>query len=330
MASVSRRRTTALAVVLAAGSLLAVPGARAATEVGGNCVADASAEDRTFVGLTRAGNPFPLAVPADGVVTRWKVQVAPGGSLLPQSLQVLRPTGKANEFLTVDESETQLVEAGANEFFARIPVRAGDRFGLNGFTGTYFCDAELTDTSGSYGGDLYPGQTRLFKAEAGIGTPVTAIVEPDADRDGYGDERQDKCPQSAAFHREACSAVKLALAVKPRRRSILLRVKADMDVSVQVFGQVSWGVKPKPKGAAGRRNPGNVGLIVGLRGGTKEVRPGKAVSFRIGLSKPVMRRLSRITPQESLKAEITALATDPEGALAARRIKVRLKGQEGT
>ena len=81
--------------------------------------------------------PFPMAVPAAGIVTRWKVQVEAERRPAPAASPVLRPTGKANELLTVDESETRLVEDGANEFATRIPVRAGDRFGLSGFTETY-------------------------------------------------------------------------------------------------------------------------------------------------------------------------------------------------
>lgn len=321
-----RRQVAAAAAVLVI-SLLCAPVAAAATEVGGDCVADASADGLAVVGLTRPGNPFPMAVPRDGIVTRWKMQVEPNEDLPPQRLQVFRPAGKANGLLIVDESETELVEAGANEFAARIPVRAGDRFGLHGFTGTLFCSDESEDTSLVRHGETSIGETRTFKAETGIGAPVTAVVEPDRDGDGYGDERQDQCPQSAAFHRDACSPVKLSIDTQARRRSILVRVKADMDVSVQVFGQVGWGFKSKRKPGGGRSKPTR--LIVGLRGSTKDVGPGKTTIFRIALPKTVMRRLSRITPQESLKAEITALATDAEGALAARRVTVRLKGQEG-
>jgi hypothetical protein len=318
-------RKGGVALVLAVALVVPAP-APAATEVGGNCVADASGKDLALVGLTRVASPFPLSVPAAGVVTRWKMQVVPGAATLAQRLLVLRPTGKANEFLTVAESDTRLVDPGANEFAARIPVRAGDRFGLSGFMGTYFCNEEGTDTSGLYGGDASVGEVRVFKPETGLGTPVSAIVEPDRDGDGYGDERQDRCPRSAAFHRDACSAVTLTVDARARRRSILVRVGADMDVSVQVFGQVGWGFKAKRKPRGGRSKPTR--LIVGLRGSTKDIAPGEVASFRIALPKTVMRRLGRITLQESLKAEITARATDAEGALAERRVTVRLKGQE--
>jgi len=322
------RRYLGATATLFAVAMLCAPAVRAATEVGSDCVANASAKDLTVFGFTRPGNSLPLSVPSAGVVTRWKMQVAPSDDLLPQRLVVLRPVGKGNDQLAADESETELVDAGANEFSTRIPVREGDRIGLTGFTGTYFCDEAGGGVSGLFEGEVPIGEERRFKFKEGIGVPVMAVVEPDRDRDRDGDERQDRCPQSAKFHRDACSPVRLRVDAEARRRSILVGVRVDMEVSVQVFGQVGWGFKSKRKSGGGRSKPTR--LIVGLRGSTKDVAPGKEIDFRMALPKTVMRRLGRITPQESLKAQVTVLATDSDGALAERVVTVRLKGQEGT
>lgn len=322
-----RRHLGGAAIAALAASLLCAPGAGAASEVGSDCVAGASAKNLTAVGMARSGNPFPLSVPAVGVVTRWKVQVEPGMDTLPQSLLVLRATGNASDLVAVDESETRLVDAGTNEFATRIPVKAGDRLGLSGFPETYFCEGG-TDISWIYEGEVPLGKTRPFKLREGIGVPVTAIVEPDRDRDGYGDETQDECPKSAAYHRETCSAVELDVRAKARKRSILVRAEADMEVSLQVFGQVGWGFKAKGKRGPGHSKPTR--LIVGLRGATKHAAPGRVVTFGIALPKTVKRRLGRIGPQESLKAEITVSATDSAGALAERRVTVRLNGWESS
>lgn len=319
------RRRFGAALTILAVSLLCAQTATAGTEVGGDCVANASAEDLTVVAFSRPANPFPLSVPAAGVVTRWKIQVEPGRDLLPQRLTVLRAGKRAGEFLAVDESETRLVESGANEFRARISVRPGDRFGLSGFTGTYFCDGG-TDISWAYDGEVSIEETKPFKLREGVGTPVTALIEPDADKDGYGDETQDRCPESAKFHREACSPVRLRLRAEARKRSIRVRVAADMEVSAQVFGQVGWGFKAKGKRSPGHSKPTR--LIVGLRGSTKDVAPGRPAEYGIALPRTVKRRLARITTREFLRAEITVLATDADGALAERRKVVRLKGWE--
>jgi hypothetical protein len=308
-------------------SLFCVPAASAATEVGSDCTADAAEKDLIVSELSRVGNPLPLDVPKAGVVTRWKIQVEEGREPLPQRLLILQSAGKGRGQMVLRESETELVGAGVSEFATRLPVREGDHLGLSGLTETFVCNTG-TGLSRVFEG-LAPaiGEIRDFEFREGIGMPVTAIVEPDRDGDGYGDEQQDKCPQSAAFHLQACSPVKLAVDAKARRRSILIHVRADMEVSVQVFGQVGWGFKSKRKSGDGHSKPTR--LIVGLQGSTKDIAPGTAKAFRIALPKTVMRRLSRITPQESLKAQVTALATDSSGALAKRRVTVRLKGQEG-
>jgi hypothetical protein len=307
--------------------LLLLPCWSTAAEVGNDCVANASEKNQIALPLASAASPLPLTVPAAGVVTRWRMQVGPDAAdLLPQRLIAFRPTGKANEFLTVASTETRLVEEGFNEFGARLPVQAGDRLGLDGYNGTYLCTGAAGDSSGLAEGEARVGKSRLFRLETGLGTPVTAIVEPDVDHDGFGDERQDKCPQSAAYHRDACSPVKLQLRARARKRSILVRVRADMEVSLQVFGQVGWGFQPKGKPGSGHARKAN--LIVGLQGSTKHLLPGRVATFRLALPRPVTRRLSRITPRESLRAEITARATDLDGALAERRRIVRLKGRD--
>jgi len=305
--------------------LLCVPAASAAIEVGSDCTADASQKNLIVSDFERAGNPFPLAAPKAGVVTSWKIQVEEGRDPLPQRLLVLRSVGKGRGQMVVRESETELVGGGANEFPTRLPVGAGDHFGLSGFTETFVCSTS-TGLSRVFEGAVPVGETRPFEFREGIGAPVSALVEPDRDGDGYGDERQDMCPQSADFHTQACSPVALTIDAKPRRRSILVRVRADMEVSVQVFGQVGWGFKSKQKPGGGHSKPTR--LIVGLSGGTNEVGPGNATEFRLVLPKTVMRRLARISPQESLKAEVTARATDAEGALAERGVTVRLEGQD--
>lgn len=321
------RKRLGAALAILAVPLLCAQAATAATEVGGNCVANASAEDLTVAPFSRPANPFPLSVPAAGVVTRWKIQVEPGRDILPQHLVVLRTRGKAGELGAVDESETELVESGANEFRTRIAVRLGDRFGLYGFTGTYFCEGG-PDVSWAHNGDVPTDETKPFKLKGGIGVPVSAVVEPDADADGYGDETQDLCPESPRFHRHACSPVRLRVETEARERSIRVRVAVDMEVSLDVFGQVGWGFKARGKRSPGHSKPTR--LIVALRGGRKEAAPGKAVEFGIALPRTVKRRLGRIAPQESLRAEITVFATDADGALAERRAIVRLRGREGS
>jgi hypothetical protein len=211
-----------------------------------------------------------------GVMTRWTTRVEEGMGPLPQRLLVLQSTGKGRGQMALHESEVELVDAGANEFATRLPVREGDHLGLSGLGETFVCSTGLSRVFEGLAPAI--GEIRDFEFREGIGMPVTAIVEPDRDRDGHGDETQDKCPQSAAFHLQACSPVALAVDAKARRRSIMIHVRADLEVSVQIFGQVGWGFKSKWKSSGGHSKP--------------------------------------------------TLATDSEGALAERRVTVRLRGQD--
>ncbi len=340
-----RRRLGATSAVMAATLvLIGVPSASAATEVGTDCAAEIASVGTTLVPLTRSSqSPWPIAVPAAGVVTKWNVfwtseSLAP----VPQKLKVVRPTGGLNEFQVVAESPVEGILKGRNSFDARIPVQAGDRFGLYGPGGhTLFCDeAGVGETMGFAFDDIAPGSIATFTPQAdGEQVPVIAMVEPDGDGDGYGDETQDLCPQNPNVH-IACPPLPppITLDAFPivLKRSVLVLVGASSESSVQVFGQVSPGRKIVPRGAGTSKKtrppkPEKLkptAFVASLSGGTQTVAPGQVARFNVKLPKAVMRRLSRLTPNEWLKATITARTTDVAGRLSERTITVRLKGQK--
>lgn len=313
----------ATTAALVAMSLLGVSSSAAATSVGSTCIANASAANLTLVGLSRTGSAIPTKVPSAGVVTGWKLQVSPGKGPLAQRLQVFDPISQTKLFLTIGTSDPETVVEGANSFATRIPVEAGDRVGLYGPVETLFCDKAAAETSGLFRGEAPLNFPQTFDVEREIGTPVTAIVEPDRDGDGYGDESQDGCPQSDAVQLK-CKPVSIDATAVAKERSILFRVDVDARASVHVFGQVGWGFKPNPKA------PGHTTrLIIALNGNTKTVVPGKTAQLGIRLPKAVLRRLGRLTPDESVVAKIGISATDRQGVETIRRLRVRLRGQEG-
>ena len=149
------------------------------------------------------------AVPSGGgVITSWSHVYVHTDSAVPGisvRLKVFREAG-AQGYLTVGHSalETPPYE-GLWTFPTRISVEAGDVLGLHGKP--YF-DCYRTGNPGdqhkstNFGGaDPSPGSLFEFEFDS-IGTllNVEAVVEPDADRDGYGDETQDGCPESALSH----------------------------------------------------------------------------------------------------------------------------------
>jgi hypothetical protein len=314
------RRLLAATALVAALGLTTAPGAPGAIEVGDNCVANNSLANWTAVALTREGSTIPLAVPSAGVITVWKVNVGPEESLYQQRLRVYRETRVTPyEFTTVIESEAENVALGPNSFSTRIPVKAGDRLGLFGPVQTFLCDHETADTAARFEAAAPVGTTNTFSFENDIGVPVTAIVEPDADGDGYGDETQDGCP-AAPTVQTSCPVVRLFRKAVVRKRAILVQARVTSEAKVQVFGQVSWKVRQKD----GSKN----GLIAGLSaGGPRDVAAGTTAIFRVPLTKPVKRRLGRLGPNEALRAKMTARVTDLGARVTDHRFQVTLKGR---
>ena len=309
-------------------ALVVAPGAPAATEVGNDCEANGMVVGATIFPFTNGPNsPLPVSVPAAGIATQWVVRTHPGADVHAERLKVFRPTSDPNRFQVVAESGLENVASGRNSFEIRIPVEPRDRFGVTGRSGggAIAClPPRPGDVGGVFFADSPMGSNISFAEDETAQAAVSAIVEPDRDKDGYGDETQDRCPTSAAYQGD-CPVVTLTANGKARKRSILVRVSASAEASVAVFGQVGWNFQPKRKPKPGKGK--TVRLIVALSGGTKTVPPGATTRFTIPLPKTVLRRLGRLEPTESLKAKITVLATHPAGATSSRRLTVKLRGQ---
>jgi hypothetical protein len=296
---------------LAAGLLsLALAGpATAAVEVGNNCVATGSQDGYTAIQLSRASSrPEPLAVPADGVLTKWRVNATiPLPGEFPLALRVFRPL-EGNRFAIVAGSGTETAGAGINLFDARIPVRAGDRFGTAGKV--LYCDsAESGDLIGRVGSILAPGGDSEFdNQEEQRLVAVTGIVEPDADGDGFGDETQDLCTISAA-RQDPCPPVIHQATAIIKRKAVLVLVTASGHASVSVGGTVKL-----PKGGTARIAPV-----------TREVAPPKVGHFLLKLPKRVVAARASLAKGKSLQLIAKATVTDDVGRVDSANGKFKLK-----
>lgn len=316
-------------------ALVGASPAAAAIEVGDDCVANvAEGPYSMFPEDTATGGSLPLATPVSGVVTSWKVN-STFPETVPERLAVFRSTGKAGTFQMVGESNEAGVGPGSNVFPTRISVQAGDRMGLVGVTvdsPAYCFTGDSGDLAWFYNGSAGTGSTHLFAAGNGVRVPVVATIEVDKDSDGYGDETQDGCPQSAAYQ-GPCPTISLDAFPIVLKRSVLVLVGASETASVQVFGQVGW--RPRHKGGAlaskTTKKPGghaSKGVTVGLSGGTTTVKPGEVTPFNVALPKSVKRHLSQISPKQSVKGTITARTTDLAGRVTEHTITIRLHGQK--
>lgn len=297
-----------LTLVCCAGTLavIAAQPASAATEFGDGCTGTKTSETGgavTFFNLAAPGNPLPVAAPSAGVVTKLKVNSAVAGAI-QETIRVLRLNPATKTTTGVGESSVT-VAPGLNVYDARLTVQQGDLLGASGV--------------GEEGALVYcevPGEEALYGATLGAGGPyaetsgeariaVSAIVEADADGDGYGDETQDRCPQVAAVQVE-CPPVSLDAAAIAQKGKVVVYVTAASTAPVTVAGT----------GKAGKTK-------VKLKKVTKNAEAGKLTRFTLKLPKAAKKGLAA---GKTLKLTITTSATNTIGQVSKDVSKLKLKG----
>jgi hypothetical protein len=196
------------ALLAIALSLLVPTPAWAATTVGsslpefsGDTLECLDAGGCTFVPTTIAGTP--IAVPFDGVIVRWAGRVPAGAPSI--DLRVLRPSLGGN--LTGVGSLNSLTPLADSTISrgARMPVKAGDLIGLDLAVGEEIGIANhpaFDSSSFTFAPKLGTTETRAPTSmdSDDFEALFNAVLEPDADGDGWGDETQDRCPQLAELH----------------------------------------------------------------------------------------------------------------------------------
>jgi hypothetical protein len=314
-----RKRVAATAAIAAFCMVVIVQPAFAATEVGNKCAANDSEGGFSLVSLANSpGNP-PAVIPSSGVITRWTFSIGlpvPPETGLTETLKVFRPMGIPKLLQVVGESTPQSAVTGLGTYSTRIPVQAGDMIGalatVGPSTGTLFCETgSPSDRVGVIVGTAPPGSTVAISEEGvGLQNPVVVFVEPDADNDGYGDETQDACPQSAAFQ-TPCPTITLdSIAVSGQSKATVY-VTASTDAPVKVAGTVKLGK----------------GKTTKLSGGTHQVPAGKIVHFTLKFNAKLKAKLKELDPSQKLTLKITASATNVAGQVSTDVSKVKLKSQ---
>jgi hypothetical protein len=318
-----RRGLGALAAA-AAVSLVAVPPASAAEEVGDRCVAnDHEAGWTAIVMNNEVSAPFPPEVthPEDsGVIVRWRTELKPGTGPIQQQLVAFQQAG-ALELRKIGESAVETLVDGRNEFAARVPVPPMSRIGLHGPVQTLFCDQESGHLTGIVDDPFAVGEARKYELLAG-GVPAIAFVESDADIDGYGDESQDQCYGMPAFH-EGCPAVVVSTGrAKVGKRAISVPVSIESPTAmsfaalVRITGQATLG-----KGAKS---------IFISSGGIQNLVPGSPLTIDVPLPKPLRQRLDGLSRKASLKAKLS-IGLDNAAAFGrppAKLLTVKLPGRK--
>jgi hypothetical protein len=187
-----------LAVTLTAAiaaALIAPAAAPAAVTVGQTAPGSPDTVGLTTLWAQAAAGSPSYEIPAAGVITSWS---ATGGSSQGQmKLKVVRKA-PPNTYTIVGEDTQRTISPGVlNTFNARIPVAGGELLALwvVGSGPSTFDTGNPGDIVEFGLGNLPEppvGQNFLMDANANNSrVNVSANVEPDCDRDGFGDETQD-------------------------------------------------------------------------------------------------------------------------------------------
>lgn len=310
-----------LAAAIAAAAILVVSAgtASAAVEFGSSCAGNGVAPGEYTLMTLSAPSSVVVGSPIDGVITKVKTRVELLGfsGSAPTLIKTLKPAG-GNSYTAVDQAIVQVAN-GVTEAAVRLPVKSGYRLGLHGLPFTYegsptegfsfYCSGAPESALGAASGDVPPGSTAEFMNATEGQVPISAVVEPDADNDGYGDETQDGCPQSAAFQ-GACPTVTLDAISLAGKTKITVYVAVSTPAPVQVLAT----------GKAGKKK-------VSLSSPTQTVEPGKLTPFTLKFTKPLKKRLKELPPSKKLTLKITASATNVAGQVSTDLTKAKLKGQ---
>lgn len=300
-------------LALAATMSLTPSAAQAATSQFGNgCSATNYSENVTYVVSSSApSNPLPASAPMTGIATKatFLLPAEAGAGPYVMKVKTVRPTGVPNEFTVISESQPLSTSAGTHVRDIRMPVKQGDRLGLGG-PGALICGTpNAADVLAVFAGDVLPGTTATAAGTDDLASiPVVVTVEPDADKDGFGDVTQDGCPQVASVQ-VPCPKVKLDSFAVAQDGSILVLVGSSTATKVKVTGTAKLN-----------------GKTVKLGGKSKRVKPGKLGRFTVALPAALKAALAKLPASRSIKVTLTASATDAAGRKSKDTSTVSLRG----
>ena len=180
----------------------------------------------TMAQYLEAGPPSYLT-PTAGVITSYSVQA--GSTAGSVRLVLFGPSPTAGHRTVVGYSaQNPVVINSLNTFPVRIPVAAGVSIGLNNSASSMICwGAGAAGDLVTAASGFDPTTSNDFAPAANISSVrvnISAVLEPDADGDGFGDVSQDLCPQLKGTQ-AACPAPDTTVTKAPKKRSTKRKAK---------------------------------------------------------------------------------------------------------
>jgi hypothetical protein len=158
------------------------------------------------------GDQYSGGAPVDGVITKFRIRAFPeGGSgnatatFLVADIERPNPAdddsalaARAGTGPTITIPEPPGVDTPILEIGGRLPVRKGQHLGVDASPNLWATYNNSGDKyTYVYAPPLVEGAGKRGSVDAKGELLIAGTIEPDADKDGFGDETQDRCPRQA-------------------------------------------------------------------------------------------------------------------------------------
>jgi hypothetical protein len=215
--SVLKKRLTATLLAVAGAMLLLASASDAATTFGSR-LRDEPNQGSCPGGCTLAafiqpidpnGDPYSGGAPVDGVITKFRIRGQGVGGPQPVTFRLVRfvsiaAGGDSALATAVGTGPTTNVppapmtgDTPITEVGGRLPVTKGDHLAIDQTNVDALHESNSDKFTYQYAPPLVDGQGARDSSEVHNELLVQAVIEPDADHDGFGDETQDACPTQA-------------------------------------------------------------------------------------------------------------------------------------
>lgn len=263
--------------------------------------------DGCTIGITSAPGR-PTLAPSDGVIVRWRFR-GDGAN----TLRVLRLSGTSTGL--GDGTGPTATGGGCAtvvEVATRVPIKAGEIIGSNSFGAAGVCGTPTPVSGAGYAfwnPVLLDGQTRNGLSGARE-FAEQADVEADPDHDGFGNETQDNCLETAGSISGCPSTVAISALSQDGRRSV------TVTVTVPGQGTVAAGAANDPALAAAAKLP----LMPVTR--TLTDKSQQQVVLTLPLTKSAKKKLKR---KHKLRLQVKATYTPTGGPPASQTSELKLR-----
>lgn len=319
------RNRIALAIFTLAALLLVAPAAGAVTTIGSNLSGtanDAFGCNSTCTIVQTSVSTGSAASPVSGVVVRWRIKTNGAGG--PFGLRVALPSMSGMRIGAGSSGLVMATTAGINEFATRMPILAGDNIGLSITQATEASNVRYKPGLMTPGASAMYFQPELPEGQAATptvndGTEVffNADIEPDADRDGFGDETQDRCLAvfGTADGCDVTPPVPVLTSYSPQSvGSLKIKLSVNEAASFEARATVSYTSKGKKKSIRGKL------AKLSLTGASLPT----SLSLKFS-SKQRKSIRALIKKGRKLSAKVSVVAADPSANKATLAAKIRLK-----